>query len=97
LPPASAVPANFKTNPTQIKTEDQPKVKAYCARLGQIMWENVGIVRTMTGLKEAKKLIEKTPSKDFRIEHRKKVCYKIIEACLNRPASLGAHYITTDL
>lgn len=81
----------------KIAIEDIAQVKAYSNRLGQIMWENVGIVRTTKGLEKAKKEIIEIPARDFRIQHRQLVCYKIIEACLNRNESLGTHYITDKL
>lgn len=81
----------------KIVIEDIAQVKAYAKRLGQIMWENVGIVRTMDGLNKAKKEVIAIPARDFRIHHRQLVCFKIIEACLKRPQSLGCHYITDKL
>jgi L-aspartate oxidase len=77
--------------------EDIAQVKAYSKRLGQIMWENVGIIRAIDGLEKAKKEIIEIPARDYRVQHRQLVCYKIIEACLARPQSLGAHYITDKL
>jgi len=77
--------------------EDIDQVKAYAKRLGQIMWDYVGIARTMEGLKKAKNEIMAMPARDYRIQHRQLVCYKIVEACLNRPESLGTHYITDKL
>jgi len=81
----------------KIAIEDIAQVKAYSNRLEQIMWENVGIIRTTEGLEKAKKEIIEIPARDFRIQHRQLVCYKIIEACLNRTESLGTHYITDKL
>jgi len=81
----------------KIIIEPLPQVLAYAKRIGQIMWERVGIVRTMDGLKEAMKEITEIPARDYRIQHRQIVCYKIIQACLNRPQSLGCHYIATEL
>ncbi len=80
-----------------IITEDINQVKAYGKRIGQIMWEGVGIVRTVEGLKKAKKEIVKIPARDYRVQHRQLVCYKIIEACQARPQSLGAHYMTKEI
>ena len=81
----------------KIAVEDIAQVKAYSKRIGQIMWNDVGIVRTLDGLNEAKKEITEIPARDFRIQHRQLVCYKIIEACLNRTESLGCHYVTDKL
>lgn len=77
--------------------EDLNQVKAYASRIGQIMWEHVGIIRTAEGLQKAKTEIVSIPARDYRIQHRQLVCYKIIEACLARPESLGTHYIAQDI
>ncbi len=77
--------------------EDLQQVKAYAARLGKIMWENVGILRTEKSLEEAKKEVIGIPARDYRIQHRQLVCYKIILACQNRPQSLGTHFMTNDI
>lgn len=81
----------------QVLIEDINQVKAYGKRIGQIMWENVGIVRTPEGLAKAKKEIVAIPARDYRVQHRQLVCYKIIEACQARPQSLGAHYMTKEI
>ncbi|MBN2306729.1 L-aspartate oxidase [Candidatus Peregrinibacteria bacterium] len=77
--------------------EDINQVKAYGKRIGQIMWENVGIVRTAEGLAKAKKEIITIPARDYRVQHRQLVAYKIIEACQARPQSLGAHYMAKEI
>lgn len=77
--------------------EDINQVKAYGRRIGQVMWENVGIVRTVEGLKKAKQEIIAIPARDYRVQHRQLACYKIIEACQSRPVSLGAHYMTNEI
>ncbi|MFH0838550.1 MAG: L-aspartate oxidase [Patescibacteria group bacterium] len=77
--------------------EDINQVKAYAKRIGQIMWENVGIIRTAEGLTKAKKEIIAVPARDYRIQHRQLVCYKIIESCQARTESLGAHYMTKEI
>lgn len=81
----------------KVVTEDINQIKAYAKRISQIMWEKVGIVRTMDGLKQALKEIEAIPARDYRIQHRQLVCYKMIQACLKRPFSLGCHYIASEL
>jgi len=88
---------NMQLETPKIIMEDLNQVKAYAKRIGQIMWERVGIVRTMDGLKEALKEIAEIPARDYRIQHRQLVCYKMIQACLNRPTSLGCHYIASEL
>jgi len=87
----------IELSPPKIIMESLPQVKAYAKRIGQIMWNRAGIVRTMDGLKEALKEIEEIPARDYRIQHRQMVCYKMIQACMNRPISLGCHYIATEL
>ncbi len=77
--------------------EDIGQIKAYSQRIGKIMWKHAGIVRTVEGLEIAKKKIVEIPARDYRIQHRQLVCYKILEACLNRPHSLGTHYISDEL
>lgn len=81
----------------KIVMEDMDQIKAYAKRIGQIMWERVGIVRTIDGLKQALKEIQEIPARDYRIQHRQIVCYKMIHACLKRPLSLGCHYIASEL
>jgi L-aspartate oxidase len=81
----------------KIIMEPLPQVKAYAARISQIMWDKAGIVRTTDGLKQALREITEIPARDYRIQHRQLVCYKLIQACLNRPLSLGCHYIASEL
>lgn len=83
--------------PEKVIVEELNQVKAYAARIGQVMWENVSIVRTREGLEKAKKEIIAIPARDYRIQHRQLVCFKIIEACLARPQSLGCHYIAEEI
>ena len=86
---------SFEPPPTII--EDMNQVKVYGKRLGQIMWENVGIVRSVEGLAKAKKEIVAIPARDYRVQHRQLVSYKIVEACQARPQSLGAHYMAKEI
>ncbi|MDH5596670.1 MAG: L-aspartate oxidase [Candidatus Peregrinibacteria bacterium] len=81
----------------KVVTEDINQVKAYAKRLGKIMWENAGIIRTREGLDKAKREIVAIPARDYRIQHRQLVCYKIVEACLARPESLGTHYMSNEI
>jgi L-aspartate oxidase len=83
--------------PSPMAVEPLPQVMAYARRLGQIMWEKVGILRTPSSLKEAQTEIVAIPARDYRIQHRQLVCYKIIEACLKREKSLGAHAMAADI
>lgn len=81
----------------EVAIEDIAQVKAYANRIGATMWENVGIVRGMSGLNKAKKEIVEIPARDYRVQHRQLVCYKIIEACISRTDSIGTHYITEEI
>ncbi len=81
----------------KIIIEEFPQVQAYGKRIGQIMWENAGMIRTMNGLEKAKTEISAIPARDYRVQHRQLVCYKIIEACLARPLSLGTHYMAEEI
>ena len=81
----------------KIIIEPLPQVIAYAKRIGQIMWEKAGIVRTTDGLRQALKDIEEIPARDYRIQHRQIVCYKLIQACLARTQSIGCHYIAEPL
>lgn len=83
--------------PPPVIVEDINQVKAYGKRIGQIMWDHVGIIRTIEGLEKAKTEIVAIPARDYRVQHRQLVCYKIIEACQARPQSLGAHYMTKEI
>lgn len=83
--------------PPAVIIEDMNQVRAYGKRIGQIMWENVGVLRTTDGLAKAKREIVAIPARDYRVQHRQLVCYKIIEACQARPDSLGAHYMTREI
>ncbi len=78
-------------------TEDIKLVKTYSQRIKKIMWDQVGIIRTKNTLLEAKKAIESIPARDYRIQNRQIVCYKMIEAALERSESLGCHYISSEL
>lgn len=80
-----------------VAIENLSQVKAYGQRIGKVMWEHVGIVRTEDGLNKAKKGIVSIPARDYRVQNRQLVCYKIIEACLARPESLGTHYMTKEI
>ncbi len=79
--------------PPKIAREPMAQIKAYAKRIGQVMWERVGIVRTPEGLKTALREITEIPARDYRIQHRQVVCYKMIQVALARDTSLGCHYI----
>ncbi len=84
---------NMPLDIPQIVIEPLDQVRAYAQRIGQIMWERVGIVRSQEGLKKALMEITKIPARDYRIQHRQIVSYKMIQAAIARPTSLGCHYI----
>ena len=84
-------------SPPSFAMEPMEQVRAYGQRIGQIMWKHAGIVRSKGGLETAKKEIESIPVRDYRVQHRQLVAYKIIQACLARPVSLGCHYVTEEL
>lgn len=92
-----ALPVDEVIQMPTVVVEDLVQVKAYAKRIARIMWEHVGIVRHVEGLEQAAKEIELIPARDYRIQARQSVCLKIIEACLARPESLGAHYMAVEL
>lgn len=73
-------------------------------RLQRLMWEEVGIVRTIHGLKKALNQIEewereisnknKIDKKAVELKNMLLVSRLIIKLALHRPLSLGAHYIS---
>jgi len=72
--------------------------KKYKHQLRDIMWKDVGIVRTKKGLLEAKNFIYDTKSKKIGrlLELRLNTAASIVMAALNREESLGSHYIEKD-
>ncbi|MBD3809396.1 MAG: L-aspartate oxidase [Sulfuricurvum sp.] len=70
--------------------------KAKKDQLRHIMWHNVSIVRTREGLEEAKRVIEtllgQTIGKMLRL--RLLSAKAIVESALERPESIGVHFIT---
>ncbi len=77
--------------------EPLPQVKAYAQRIGQILWEHAGVVRSPESLAVAKKALVEIPARDYRIQHRQLVAYKLIEACQARPKSLGSHFMAQSI
>jgi L-aspartate oxidase len=84
-------------NPPTIVIEDQAQVNAYAIRIAQILWERAGIVRTPENLRLALKEITEIPARDHRIQRRQIVAYKLIQACMARPESLGCHTLAEDI
>jgi L-aspartate oxidase len=69
--------------------------KTYKQKLRQVMWKDVGIIRTRKGLHEARNFIFDTKNRDIGrlLELRLNTAGAIVEAALARKESLGAHYI----
>ncbi len=69
--------------------------KSYKHKLREIMWKDVGIVRTKAGLLEAKNFIYDTKSKKIGrlLELRLNTAAAIVMSALRREESLGSHYI----
>ncbi len=69
--------------------------KAYKQKLRQIMWEDIGIIRTTKGLHEAKNLIYDMKNREIGrlLQLRLNTASAIVDAALARTESLGSHYI----
>jgi L-aspartate oxidase len=69
--------------------------KAYKQKLRQVMWEDIGIIRTVHGLHEAKNLIYDMKNREIGrlLQLRLNTASAIVEAALARTESLGSHYI----
>jgi len=80
---------------TQLHEEND---KAYKHKLREIMWKDVGIIRTREGLLEAKNFIYDTKSKKIGrlLELRLNTAAAIVMSALRREESLGSHYIEKD-
>ena len=86
------VPPFEKDYDTQLHREHD---KSYKHQLRQIMWKDVGIIRTREGLHEAKNFIYDTKNKEIGrlLELRLNTAAAIVDAALNRRESLGSHYV----
>ena len=73
--------------------------KAYKHKLRQVMWEDIGIIRTKKGLNEAKNLIYDMKNRDIGrlLRLRLNTASAIVDASLARKESLGSHYIEKDV
>ncbi len=71
--------------------------KIYKQKLRQVMWDDIGIIRTTKGLHEAKNLIYDMKNKEIGrlLKLRLNTASAIVEAALARKESLGSHYIET--
>ncbi len=69
--------------------------KKYKQKLRQVMWDDIGIVRTTKGLNEAKNLIYDMKNREIGrlLQLRLNAASAIVEAALARKESLGAHYM----
>ncbi len=69
--------------------------KTYKQKLRQIMWDDIGIIRTTRGLHEAKNLIYDMKNREIGrlLQLRLNTASAIVEAALARTESLGSHYI----
>lgn len=69
--------------------------KIYKQKLRQVMWDDIGIIRTTKGLHEAKNLIYDMKNHEIGrlLELRLNTASAIVEAALARKESLGSHYI----
>ena len=71
--------------------------KALKHELRRIMWDDVGIIRTVDGLHDAKNRIYDMKNREIGrlLQLRLNTASAIVEAALARKASLGSHYIET--
>ncbi|NPA50390.1 MAG: L-aspartate oxidase [Epsilonproteobacteria bacterium] len=92
LPDNIKIPKFEKDYDTLLHKEND---KEYKNRLREIMWKDVGIIRTKEGLLEAKYWIYDTKNKDIGrlLELRLNTAAAIVDAALKRKESLGTHYI----
>ena len=69
--------------------------KSYKQELRQVMWEDIGIIRTTRGLHEAKNLIYDMKNHEIGrlLQLRLNTASAIVEAALARTESLGSHYM----
>ena len=69
--------------------------KIYKQKLRQVMWDDIGIIRTTQGLHEAKNLIYDMKNKEIGrlLKLRLNTASAIVDAALARTESLGSHYI----
>lgn len=69
--------------------------KIYKQQLRQVMWDDIGIIRTTKGLHEAKNLIYDMKNKEIGrlLQLRLNTASAIVDAALARTESLGSHYM----
>jgi len=89
------VPKDFSISEELLRCEGD---KSYKDELRRIMWNDVGIVRTEKGLKEALCFIEATLSKEIGrlLKLRLLTAKEIVVSALKRKTSVGVHYIKRE-
>ncbi|PHR55371.1 MAG: L-aspartate oxidase [Arcobacter sp.] len=89
----SYVAKEFPISTDSLRCEDD---KLYKGQLRRIMWDDVGIVRTERGLKEALAFIEDTLHKPIGrfLKLRLLTAKEIVKSALKRKTSVGVHYIS---
>jgi len=72
--------------------------KHYKQKLRQVMWNDIGIIRTTKGLHEAKNIIYDMKNKEIGrlLKLRLNTASAIVDAALARTESLGSHYIEAE-
>lgn len=72
--------------------------KIYKHKLRQVMWDDIGIIRTKKGLHEAKNLIYDMKNREIGrlLQLRLNTASAIVEAALGRKESLGSHYMESE-
>ena len=72
--------------------------KSYKQKLRQVMWDDIGIIRTTKGLHEAKNIIYDMKNKEIGrlLKLRLNTASAIVDAALARKESLGSHYIESE-
>jgi L-aspartate oxidase len=73
----------------------QENDKKYKHQLREIMWKDVGIIRTWEGMIEAKNFIYDVKNREIGrlLELRLNTATAIVSAALARKESLGSHYV----
>ena len=86
------MPKQFPISTDSLRCADDD---AYKSELRRIIWDDVGIVRTEKGLKEAMSFIEETLHKPIGrlLKLRLLTAKEIVTSALKRKTSIGVHYI----
>lgn len=90
-----AIP-NFEMDYANILHKDSDKL--YKEKLRQVMWEDIGVIRTTQGLHEAKNIIYDMKNKEIGrlLQLRLNTASAIVDAALARTESLGSHYMEAN-